>query len=99
MEPKEYLNGLKLIEENAKALKRKLASEFVFKNKKFKINQIIQQGETKILIDKISIYFGFSSEIPQPVYSGKELTKKLIPMKNDKVSSIYGDKDVIEIFR
>ena len=92
MTEQEYNEKIKIAEKNYKGSLNEIYKQYAFDLRKFKIGDIIKNNGTTIIIESFSAYKrqGF----PEPVYSGKELTKKLEPRKDGNIGSIYGNYNV-----
>jgi hypothetical protein len=89
MNPEEYKIKLKKLEEEFEYSTKGLRKQYAFSNNPYKIGDIITDNIGTIKIEKISFGSSVNSSFPECVYFGLELTKKLIPKKNEQKRWIY----------
>ena len=89
MEELEYNERLKQIETDYDNAKKKLYLDYAMSKVIFKKGDIIKDSRCFMLIDKITVSKSFG--LPEPVYTGVELTKDLKPRKNGSRVSIFGN--------
>lgn len=87
MTKEEYNKAIERIEATEKEAKRKLAMDYAFANKRYKVGDIIKGSGCTILVDNIKWVFGFIK--PECVYYGAALRKDLKPRKDESRDSIY----------
>lgn len=94
MDKAEYDKKMGEIKANFEKEKQGLYREYIEANRKFKVGDIIHNTQTDVIIAVERIGGFISNGLPEPVYNGKALTKKLLPMKKNSDGSIYGDSHV-----
>jgi hypothetical protein len=77
----EYNTQMKALEREMAQKRDALALEYVSKNILYKVGDILECTYAIILVDKLKRRIGFKG-IPEAVYVGYALTKKLEPKKN-----------------
>lgn len=95
MTEEEYIIAKMSLEKELKESLKKLAIEYVKKNKKYNVGDIIREPRGFLRIDKVS-YSYYLSEVPKIIYTGFELTKKLAPRK-DKSMLHTTEESVLEL--
>jgi len=93
MEDSEYKTKLKLIDADYALAKRKLQVECAHRNEICSVGDIITNNIFTIIVDKILAYVNVDG-VPEPVYTGQELTKTLVPKKSKERGAIYGNNNV-----
>ena len=92
MTEQEYNEKVKKAEKDYKETLNEIYKQFAFDQRKYKVGDIIKNNITTILIESFSTYKW--QGLPEPVYIGKELTKKLEPRKDGNISHVYGNNNV-----
>jgi hypothetical protein len=87
MTPEEYKDGLSRIESEYRLAKQSLAVQYAKENNLVTIGDIVTDHIGALKVEKITYYF--SNDIPQCVYHGKRLSKKLEPIKRGDHSPAY----------
>lgn len=89
----DYNHKLQVIETEYLQAKKKLYLEYAFHQRKYNIGDIIKSDVgTIIQVEKYGTNISYS--LPRPTYIGRELRKDLIPKKNGRVCTIYGNNGV-----
>ena len=90
MTESEYLNDIKILEEDFNKFKQKLGVLYAKSNNPFKIGDIIEDHSGKGKIIKIKyIYKSFNSNLTECVYTCLKLGKHGNPLKGNKKVDIY----------
>jgi hypothetical protein len=87
MDKQEYIEKLKAIDDDAKKAKAAISKEFAMSNNPVKLGDIISDHASTIVVDHIGL--GYSCGMPECVYRGVALTKKLVPKKNGSSEKIW----------
>lgn len=96
----DYHFKMAILEKKHLGLKNALIQKYGLSKAKFKVGDIIRDGATTILVERItvSVMFGGTSS-PEPVYRGIELKKDLTPKKNGDIGVIYGSHQSILLIK
>ena len=95
-ELKKLNEKLKFIDDESEKRKNKLRHDYVVKNRRFAVGDVIKSNVHAILVDKIAWSSCSGGGAPFSVYMGKGLTKKLIPRKDGERFKLYGE-DVVKL--
>ena len=96
MTEQEYNERLKQVEKTYKDSLNDIYRQFAFDLRKYKVGDIIKNNVHTIIVESFSVYKMYG--LPQPVYIGRELNKKLEPRKDGNKAHIYGN-DNIELIK
>ena len=94
MTEQEYKDGLRMIEQERSSKRNALMVEYAKEQRRFNIGDIIESYGNIIEIQSFGTNVMSSESLPESIYRGKALTKKLQPKKINAVTSIYGNNNV-----
>lgn len=100
MNIEEYYKAISEIDLNAKKEKEKLGHKYAFEHKQYDIGDIIETNTDRIIIENIrwcSNYFG--NTIPQCIYIGSDVTKKLEINKRGRINSRIYESEKITLLK
>lgn len=89
MDKLEYNKRLLDIEKKFEEDKKSLAREFAYANNNLMAGTFVRDLTTTIEIDRLIIYLAGYQSYPEMVYSGPELTKKLVPRKDGRIGRVH----------
>jgi hypothetical protein len=89
MTEEEYIEQIKQIELNCEQRKSSLAIKFAQSNCHVEIGDIVKDHISRIKVETIRFYAGTLGLLPEAVFSGPRLTKKMKPFKNGDVINVY----------
>ena len=90
MTEQELKTKLKKISDDFDQAKKALYIEYAKAQRIFEVGDVIKKNDEIILINRFST--SAMLDLPQPVYIGLSLTKKLEPKKSGEQSSIFGNQ-------
>lgn len=98
MNQEEYISKLKTLHETFEEQKKAIYREYALSNNNVQIGDIVITKFIIIYVETIQIHISSFNNLPECVYSGTQLTKKLLPRAINKQNIVY-QRDILEIIK
>lgn len=97
MTKEEYRKRLSELKEEFEKKTKELAKEYALSNNPYKVGDIIKDSYQIIKVDRVSVLLpSITSDYPQCVFYGTQLTSKLVPKKKQDKSPRMFQRYVIK---
>lgn len=95
MTNEEYWEKKEEIDKEFLRKKRELDVEFCLSHNDIKIGDIVSDGSTTIVVEKIRVHPSWGSGLPYVYFEGTRLTRKLEPFKSKEIGTVFTVKNII----
>jgi len=89
MDRDEYVRGRNVLKRKHDEELYEHAKKFVLENAEYAVGDFVTDHIGTILVEHITIAYGFNKEYPEAVYKGTAYTKAGKPFKNGQTKSVW----------